>query len=231
VTEEESPLNDTGVADGIPEPEAQNGTFLFRGEGPGDGGFHEAAADVVQADRGADGEIEALGKPVHGNPDLEIGRFEDGFAEAVLFGPEPEGEGSVEGKLLHRDVVGAEAGGDEAETAGLQVTDAGEAVPVPGITVAVEVNPIGGPHGNLAVEGIRVAVFNDMKVLDPEALAGAHDGAGVVGLEDVLENDLDMTCPPGEDRFHAAAFFRGDELEKMLDEGILDHWVQRCRHR
>jgi hypothetical protein len=51
-----------------------------------------------------------------------------------------------------------------------------------------------------------------MKVLDPEALAGAHDSAGIVGLENILKEHAEVIGPVWNDLGHAGPFCRADKL-------------------
>ena len=78
--------------------------------------------------------------------------------------------------------------------------------------VGVVVNPLGGSDGDVAgrVEGI--VGFDDMDVLDAEAVAGAEDGGGVVGLVYVFEDDGDVACAERCETVEEVSFVVGDEL-------------------
>ena len=62
------------------------------------------------------------------------------------------------------------------------------------VGVLVVVDPFVGTHRDVGVGSVFVAVFDDVDVLDAEAVAAAEDGAGVVGLEDVFEHYADVAC-------------------------------------
>ena len=68
------------------------------------------------------------------------------------------------------------------------------------VGVFVEVDLFVGAHGDIGVGSVFVVILNDVNILDTEAVAAAQDGTGVVGLEDVFEDDAYMACAV-EDEF------------------------------
>ncbi len=54
---------------------------------------------VVEADGGADGEVEALGEPLHGETDLDVGQGMGGVGQAGELGADHEGKGPVKGDI------------------------------------------------------------------------------------------------------------------------------------
>ena len=85
--------------------------------------------------------------------------------------------------------------------------------------MTVQVNPVGCSHGDISIQGILIAVFNDVEVLNPKTLAGAHNRAGIVWLKDILENNANMAGSSLNNRLHASPLFRGHKLQKVLNEG------------
>jgi hypothetical protein len=80
------------------------------------------------------------------------------------------------------------------------------------VGVFVEVDPFVGAHGDVGVGCVFVMVLDDVDVLDTEAVAAAQDGTGVVGLEDVFEDDADVACAVEDEFVEELAFVGAEEL-------------------
>ena len=76
----------------------------------------------------------------------------------------------------------------------------------------VEVDPFVGAHGDIGVGCVFVMVLDDVDILDAEAVAAAQDGTGVVGLEDVFEDDADVACAVEDEFVEELAFVGTEEL-------------------
>jgi hypothetical protein len=73
-------------------------------------------------------------------------------------------------------------------------------------------DPFGRSERHIRVHRVLVPVLDDVDVLHPEEIAGAHHGAGVVRLVDVLQHHGDMARALGCDTVEELAFVVRDEL-------------------
>ena len=64
-----------------------------------------------------------------------------------------------------------------------------------------------------------VEVFDDVDILDAEAVAGTEDGGGVVGLVDVFEGEGEPAGAAGEDGFEAFAAMGGEAGGEAIHQG------------
>lgn len=87
------------------------------------------------------------------------------------------------------------------------------------LAVAVEVDPLGGSEGDFVVWLEAVSVFDDVHVLHAEAFAGAHDGAGVVGLIEILDDDPYSIGSRGEDTLDLFPPGVCEEALEEIDQG------------
>ena len=94
------------------------------------------------------------------------------------------------------------------------------------VGVGVVVDPLGRAYGDVAggVEG--VVALDDMDVLDAEAVSGAEDGGGIVGLVDILEGHGDVACAQGRYAVDEGAAVLGDELRGFLVKCLLGVQVE-----
>ena len=104
-------------------------------------------------------------------------------------------------------------GGDNFVTFGVEVL-----VALEDVWVLVVVDPFVGAYGDIAGGVEFVVLFDDVDILDAEAVAGAEHGAGVVALEDVFENYGDMTGSVEHEAFDESAAVVADELCKDVVE-------------
>jgi Fe-S-cluster formation regulator IscX/YfhJ len=58
----------------------------------------------------------------------------------------------------------------------------------------VNVDPAVGPEDDIGINLINIPAFDDVQVLDPEAVATADHRAGVVRLEDILDDHAQVAC-------------------------------------
>lgn len=216
---EEGTEDGIALADAVAEPLEEDALLLIIGQRGATAGEVEPVAEFLKGEGDGNGEIKALGESIHGDADMVVGLIEEISGEAILLGAEAECDGLIEGKLVDGDGAGAEAGGDDAVAELFQIPDTELGVGLIGEIVAVEMNPFEGAHGDIAVEGIGVAIFDDMEILYAEAFAGTHGGAGVMGLVDILKDNAEVVGTILDDRKHALPTLRRDEGEQMIHEG------------
>ncbi len=101
--------------------------FFGCGEGPGEVGARvaEAAGEFVEAEGGADGEVEALGEAFHGETDLEVAEGVGGIGKAGEFGADEEGERAVERDIGEVNGCALEGKGGDAVAAGAEGGEGG----------------------------------------------------------------------------------------------------------
>lgn len=85
----------------------------------------------------------------------------------------------------------------------------------PGIAVVEEVQPLTGAQSHGGIDAVGITLLDDMYVLQPKTLAGAQHGAGVVGLEDVLQHRRQAAGPLRQHRFDAVPSFGGQETAQV----------------
>ena len=66
-------------------------------------------------------------------------------------------------------------------------------------------------------------LFNDVQVLDAEAIAATDDRAGIVRLEDVFQNNGQVPCPEMDILFKKALFMLGHKARKVIVQGLIVH--------
>lgn len=176
----------------------------------------EAFGEVEEGEGDGDGDVEAFGEAVHGYLDIFVGEV-DGFGgEAGELGAEDECHGGGDVEIGDEGVVGVGSGGDDAVAATAQL-----GIGRLDVGVGIVVDPLGGAHGDVAggVEG--VVALDDMDVLDAEAVAGAEDGGGIVGLVDILQRHGDVAGAEGRNAVDEGAAVLGNELRRFLIKRLL----------
>ena len=87
----------------------------------------------------------------------------------------------------------------------------------------VDVDPFGGPQGDLFAERVGVRVLDHMQVLDAQEVARAHHRTGVVRLVDVFQHHGEMARSLARDAIEKRAAFRGDEPAEFFVEPRVGH--------
>jgi hypothetical protein len=93
------------------------------------------------------------------------------LAQPFLLRAKPEGRFLLEGQFIKWYRCGVETGGNNPVACRTQLLKALPGVVRRLLPVPVKMNPFGGPHGHIPVQGVLVAILYDMEVLDTKALA------------------------------------------------------------
>ncbi len=95
----------------------------------------------------------------------------------------------------------------------------------------MESQPALGAHGDTGAVGAEgVQVFDDMDILDAEAIARAQDRGGVVGLVNVLEDEGEPAGAAGENGSEALPAMGGKHGSQLLQESGRQGRVKGGRH-
>lgn len=85
----------------------------------------------------------------------------------------------------------------------------------------MEIDPFTGAHYDVFIWAIGVFPLDNVYILDAEAFTGANGGAGVMGLENVLENDCKGEGAEIKDSLHLETKIFANEFGKVVDEILI----------
>ena len=160
--------------------------------------FVKAGHQMAEDDAGRDGDVKALGETVHRDHQPLISHGDGGFTEAGQLGAKKKSRfAGREVETVKGHGIFAGNGNDDPVTALFQRPHRLCRIFLRTV-VFDEMQPFGRPQGNIGVDGVLVAVLNDVDILDAETVATAQDGTGIVRLVQVLQHDREITCPPGQ---------------------------------
>ena len=91
----------------------------------------------------------------------------------------------------------------------------------------MEFDPFAGAHHDVFIWTVGDFAFDDVDILDTEAFTGAKGGAGVMGLENIFEDDGEGEGTEIKDSFDLEALIFADELGQVIEEILVGGLLQR----
>ena len=168
-----------------------------------------AFGGAEEAQGSADRDVETLGEAVHGDFNVCVGSVDGFLCQARKFGSEDQCHGLAEVEVANHGVVLVRKRGHDAVAFRVQIV-----VCRVYVGVLVVVDPFAAAYGHIAGRVELVAVFDDVNILHPEAVAAAQHGTGVVALVYILEHHGNVARAVLHQSVEELAFVLGIKLGK-----------------
>ena len=200
-------------------PNEPQGIALLLGEMPVDiGGGMKTIRQRIQQQGRRNTDVITLREAIHRDAHVHVGMLDGIIGKAQLLRAKDQSDGLVQRERFGCEIVAVGTGGHNLVTLLVQLPIGLGCVKLT-FFIIIHIEPFRAAQYHVGIDIIMIGVFHDVDVLDATEVTGTQYRAGIMGLEDILQNDRYMPCAEVEHFLETLPALVGDERRQKLKHG------------